>query len=287
MAKDRIWQVVIDYAVITLGTVIVGTGLGFFLVPHKIAAGGISGLATVIYYLTGIPVGVTMFTLNVPLFIMAVRNLGVRFGVRTLYGTAILSLWIDFLVGRVSAPTQEPLLAAIYGGLLTGVGLGLVFRAGGTTGGTDLAALLLRRRLRASTGQALLVADGLVIATAAAVFGVELGLYALISLLVSSRMIDSVQEGVGYAKVVLIISSQPQEIANSILFNLNRGATALEGEGLYTSQKRRVILCVVNRAEISRLKALVRNIDPQAFMIVTSVHEALGEGFKDLTREII
>lgn len=287
MVRDRMWQVAVDYVVITAGTVIVATGLGFFLVPHKIAAGGVSGLATVIYYLTGIPVGLTMFTLNVPLFVMAVRNLGVRFGARTLYGTAILSISTDFLVPRVTTPTQEPLLAAIYGGLLTGVGLGLVFRAGGTTGGTDLAAQLLRRHLKASTGQALLVADGLVIAIAAAAFSVELGLYALISLLVSSRMIDSVQEGVGYAKVAFIISSHPQEIANSILFNLNRGATALEGEGLYTSQKRRVILCVVNRAEISRLKALVSNIDPQAFMIVANVHEALGEGFKDLTREII
>lgn len=287
MARDRIWQIVIDYAVITAGTVIVAVGLGFFLVPHKIAAGGVSGLATVIYYLTGIPVGLTIFTLNVPLLIMAVRNLGLRLGVRTLYGTAILSIVIDFLVVRASAPTQEPLLAAIYGGLLTGVGLGLVFRAGGTTGGTDLAAQLLRRHLKASTGQALLVADGLVIALAAVVFSVELGLYALISLLVTSRMIDSVQEGVGYAKVAFIISSFPQEIANSILFNLNRGATALEGEGLYTSQKRRVIFCVVNRAEVSRLKALVRSVDPQAFMIVASVHEALGEGFKDLTREVV
>lgn len=255
--------------------------------PHRIAAGGVSGMATVIYYVFGFPVGLTILALNIPLFALAIYRLGLRFGVRSFAGTVSLSLLTDLLQNRVNIPTAEPLLAAIYGGLLTGVGLGIVFRSGGTTGGTDLAAQLLRRRSGASVGQMLLVVDGIVIGLAGLVFGIELALYALISLFVSSRMIDSLQEGVGYAKVAFIISSRPQEIANGILYHLNRGATALEGEGLYTAQRRRIIFCVVNRAEVSRLKSLVNKIDPQAFMIVANVHEALGEGFKEWRGENI
>lgn len=269
-----------DYLGVALGSILVALALAWFLVPHRIAAGGVSGLATVAYYLFQLPVGLTMIALNIPLFTLSIYRLGMRFGVRSFWGTIVVSLGTDFLMPRVSAPTQEPLLAAIYGGLLSGVGLGIVFRSGGTTGGTDLAAQLLRRHWRASVGQLLLVVDGMVITLAGIVFSVELALYGLISLFISSRMIDTVQEGVGYAKVAFIISSHPVEIANAILYHLHRGATALEGEGLYRVEKKRVIFCVVNRAEISRLKILVHQIDPQAFMIVTNVHEALGEGFK-------
>ncbi|MHB1127716.1 MAG: YitT family protein [Bacillota bacterium] len=277
----------LDYLGITVGSAIVALGLVWFLIPHKIAAGGVSGLATVLYYLFSWPVGVSMLVLNIPLFVAGIRKLGIPFGIRTLFGTLVLSLLIDVLQLRVVAPTQNPLLASIYGGVLVGIGLGLVFRSRGTTGGTDLAAQLFHGHLRVSIGQTLLVIDALVIGLAAVVFGLELALYALIALFATSWMVDIVQEGLGYAKAALVITNCAEEISHMVLEHLDRGATILEGRGAYTGQQREVLLVVVSRAEVTRLKSFVYEVDPRAFVIVTEVHEALGEGFKHIRRDIV
>lgn len=287
MKKRRIWGKILgEYLGLTLGSLLAALGLVLFLVPNKIAAGGISGLATVFYYLFHLPVGLGIFLLNTPLFVLAFRQLGFRFGLRSFYGTVALSFFTDFLAPILPVPTQNTLLASIYGGVFTGVGIGLCFRCRGTTGGTDLAAQLLRRYLGASVGQALLLADGAVITLAGFVFNLELALYALIALFVSSRLIDVVQEGFGYAKVALIVSSQSGEITKRILSQLNRGATVFQGRGAYTNQAREIVLCVVARTEVSALKQLVSLIDPQAFVVVANVHEALGEGFREISTEL-
>lgn len=274
-----------EYLGITAGCLITAFSLILFTVPNKIAAGGVSGLATIVFYVVRLPVGLTMLAINIPLFLLSLKELGVRFGLRTLYGTIVLSLMVDILDPLMGVPTRDPLLAAIYGGITGGLGLGIVFRFRGTTGGTDLAAQLFKKYARVSVGQALLAIDAVVIALAGIVFNMELALYAMITLFITARVIDLVQEGMGYAKAAFVISKKPAEIAHGILHQLNRGATALSGRGLYTGQSRDVLLCVVSRAEISKLKALVSTLDPEAFVIITNVHEALGEGFREFTEE--
>ncbi|MBO8168454.1 MAG: YitT family protein [Thermoanaerobacteraceae bacterium] len=280
------WRTILDFLGIAAGSLITALGLVLFLVPNKIAAGGVSGLATVIFYLTGLPVGFTMLVINIPLFLASVRELGLKFGIKTAVGTVLLSVFTDVLTPLLRPLTNDPLLAAIYGGLLAGVGLGVVFRFGGTTGGTDLAAQLLHKFLKVSVGQGLLFVDALVILVAAVTFEVELALYALLALFATTKMIDLVQEGVGYAKAALIISEEADRIGQAIINRLDRGATALHGKGVYTGKDKDIILVVVSRSEITRIKNLVHEIDPGAFVIVTNVHEALGEGFKDISKQI-
>ncbi|MDN5344637.1 MAG: hypothetical protein PWQ18_748 [Clostridia bacterium] len=279
--RRREWP---DYLGITAGTLITALGLVLFLVPNRIAAGGVSGLATVLHYIFGWPVGLTMLALNIPLFLAGLKVLGWKFGLKTLYGTLVLSLFTDLLALRLHAPTANALLAAIYGGLMSGVGLGVVFRYGGSTGGTDLAALLFRHFLHIGAGLGLLLVDALVITLAGLAFNVELALYALLALILTSRAIDAIQEGGGYAKAALIISDHTEEIARQVMAQLDRGATGLAGRGLYTRQEREILLVVVQRSEVSRLKSLVAEIDPGAFVIVSNTHEVLGEGFRQWRR---
>ncbi|MBC7345888.1 MAG: YitT family protein [Clostridia bacterium] len=282
---QKYWREVTDYLLLGLGTLLIATGLAVFQVPHRIAAGGLGGLATVLHYTLGVPVGLTILALNVPLFALGLRALGWRFAFRSVCGTVLYGILTDTLLALTRTPTQDALLAAIYGGLLVGLGLGLVFRAGGTTGGTDMAAQILRLYLPGGTsGRLLVLLDGVVIGLAALIFGLELALYALLSAFLAGVVIDAVQEGVVSARAALIISEHTEEIGSAILYRLNRGATLLEAQGLYTGKRRPVILCVVSRAEVSRLKALVADLDPRAFVIVAGVHEVLGEGFKEISQ---
>lgn len=274
------WKVVREYLGIFAGVMLTAVGLDMFLIPNKIAAGGVSGIGTLVHYTTGLPVGITMLAINIPLFILGIRELGMSFGVRSLFGTVTLSVVIDLMAGRVPVLTANPLLAALYGGIVVGIGIGLVFRNKGTTGGTDLAAAIINRYIKASVGQVLFVIDGAVIVAAGIVWNAELALFALLTVFLTARVIDVVQEGFGYAKAALIISTRSEEVAEAILLRMDRGATALLGRGLYTGTERDVILSVVTRAEVSRLKDLVHEIDPQAFVILADVHEVLGEGFR-------
>lgn len=279
--KNAIWSYIWSYLVITLGSLLTAVGLDMFLIPNRIAAGGVSGLATLAFYLFGLPVGFTMLVINIPMFLGSLRLLGARFGIKTLYGFLTLSAFIELLEPVITSPTDDPLLAAVYGGVIVGVGLGLVFRAGGTTGGTDLAAQLLLKFFATSSGQALLFFDGLVIALAAFVFSTELALYALISVFITSRVIDVVQEGVNTGRAAIIISDHGKEIAQAILTCLDRGVTFLEGTGGYSQRKKEILLVVVNRSQITQLKVLVSEIDPAAFVLVSNANEVLGEGFKE------
>jgi len=272
---------VADYFIIVVGTVLVAAGLDIFLVPNKIAAGGVSGIATILHFTISVPVGAAILFLNVPLFIFSIYRLGFRFGARSLFGTVVLSLAVDVMAPFLPVFTRDVLLASLFGGVLTGLGLGLVFRSKGTTGGTDLAAAVLRSYVGINIGQLLFVVDGLVVLSAGIVFhSAELAMYALISIFVTARVIDLVQEGFGFAKAFLIISDRAEEIGNDIMYKLDRGATLIRGRGLYTGRERPVILSVVGRSEVSKLKETVYRIDPDAFVILADVHEVLGEGFK-------
>jgi uncharacterized membrane-anchored protein YitT (DUF2179 family) len=285
------------YLWIMIGSFITAISINVFMIPYKIAPGGVSGIATVLYYLTNgrFPVGVTMLALNVPLFVLGFRFIGGRFVLRTLFGTVFLSFVIDtsepfsrffvenFLVKLEEVPSPPDLLLySLFGGVLMGIGLGLVFKFGATTGGTDLAARVVHHFIPNLTmGQILLFIDTSVIIFASIAFNsFILGLYAIVTLYISSKVIDAVLEGVNFAKAVFIISDKSDEIARKVLVDLDRGVTGLKGTGMYTGNDKHVLLCVLERGQLPGLKEIVRGVDDKAFIILTDIREVLGEGFK-------
>lgn len=275
MAK---WQLLKEYIGVLMGTAVIAAAFNMFMTPNQIAAGGISGLGVLLYYLFNLPVGITIFLLNIPLFAIAVKLFGWHYITRGLFGAVALSIMIEVLT-FLPVVTEDLLLASLYGGIVMGIGVALVFRAHGTTGGTDLAAQVLNKIFGFSLGQSLLGVDFLVVALAGIVFNLELSMYALISLFVTSRVIDFVQEGLSSSKAALIISSETESMVARILREMNRGATILTGEGAFTGQKRRMVLTVVAQSEVPRLKTIVHEIDAKAFVILGNAHEVLGEGF--------
>lgn len=279
---NRFLTILRSYLGILLGVVITAIGLGWFLIPNRIAAGGVSGLATVTYHLFEFPVGITMLALNIPLLIAGIKGLGASYGIKTVFGAVSLSILVEVVGGFPVSVTTDALLSAIYGGVISGIGLGIAFRFGGSTGGTDMAAQLIAKYFPISVGQALLVVDGIVIILAGVFFGAELALYALLTVYISTKTIDLVQEGQSYAKAAFIISQDPEGIGKAILAELERGVTALAGTGVFTGTQREVLFVIVSRNEITRLKMIVNNYDEQAFVVIADVYEVLGEGFKKL-----
>ena len=274
----------LDYMMILIGVSLTALSLVWLQIPNKIAAGGVSGLATITYYLWGWPVSWVMLMLNLPLFLACLWTFGSRYGAKSLFGAAFISIMIEFwqTVAKLEPLTTNPFLASIYGAVIAGIGMGLAFRFGGNTGGTDLAAQLLKRFTGISVGTGLLMFDGAVIVLAGVVFhSTELALFAIITLFVTSKTIDGVLEGFGYAKAAFIISDHAEVIAPMILSELGRGATGLTGRGFYSMQKKEVILCVISRAEMAKLKEIVKGVDPRAFIIISDVREVLGEGFQE------
>lgn len=277
------WQkAAYEYGMITLGVVLTALGYNWFLIPNRIAAGGVSGISTVVHYLWGFPVGFTMLGLNIPLFVAVTYVLGPRFGLKSVYGAVLLGVFTDVFAAFTRPVTSDALLAAIYGGSLVGLGIGLAMRYRGSTGGSDLVALLINNFTQIPMGQALLMVDTVIILLAGLVFGPELALYAFLSLFISSKVIDLVQEGTNYNKAAYIISQNPEEIAQAIMTKLDRGVTALQGVGMFTRNDRQVLFVIVSRQEIAAIKDMVREIDPRAFLVISDVREVLGEGFKGM-----
>lgn len=267
------------YSIITLGVLIFALGMNFFLAPNKIAAGGVSGLSVVMLHTFGFPVGVTMLVLNIPLFLLGARVLGASFGARSVFGFILLSVAVDATAPFLPTLTHDPLLASIYGGVLMGIGSGLTYRVGGSTGGTAIAARLMSHYFNMSVGRALLVADGLVIVAAGIAFGPELALYGLLAVFLTMRVIDLIEEGAPYVKAALIITDRADEIGARIMSELERGVTSLPAQGMYTKQHRHVLFVTAYQDQIGTLKQLIHGVDPDAFVVITDVHEALGEGF--------
>lgn len=269
-----------QYIGMTLGVLVTAVAMNLFFIPHKIAAGGISGLATVLHYLFQFPVGAIMLAFNVPIFIFGLKIFGARYGVNTLYCAAMLSVFIDATASVTPVVTGDILLNALYGGVMTGVGMGLVFRFRGNTAGTALLAAIVNKLFHISVGQALLIFDGVVVAFAGITFqSPELALYAAISIFVTSQIIDLVQEGPATSKAFLIVAEKPDELARRIFEKIDRGVTYLSGRGGFTGKSREMLLCVVDTSEVTELKELIYQHDPKSFLIVTEAHEVVGEGF--------
>jgi len=280
--KKIVWR---DYLGIAVGAIITAIGLNMFLIPHKVAAGGVSGLATVLHYLLGWPVGIIMLAFNIPLFIIGIRIMGARYGLNTLFGAGILAVAIDITAPFTPILTYDLLLNSLYGGIVCGIGMGLVFRSKGNTAGTALAAVILNKLLGIRIGQAMMAADFFVIIFAGVAFNsAELALYALISMFVTGQIIDLVQEGPSSSKAFFVMSNEPMKVADAIFMELDRGVTLFQVTGGYTGQPREMLLCVVSTSEVTQLKELIQSIDAQAFVIVTSAHEVLGEGFTEVKR---
>jgi len=272
---------VMAYVQIVLGCVIGGVAYPLFLVPNNIAPGGLTGVATILNYLFGLPVGITSLVLNIPLFLIGYRAMGRVFVWRSLVATVLFSLAIDMI--KVRPMTVDPLLGTLYGGILLGAGLGLILRGGATTGGTDMAARMVHSRLPFITvGAFLFLIDCVVVVAAGMVMGTSEGLYALISIFVSSKVIDMVMVGFTANKACFIMTEQWEKVSSRLMFEMNRGVTQLTARGAYSGKERPVVLCVASRQEVARLKDIVREEDEKAFMFVTEAHEALGEGFARL-----
>ncbi len=278
------WRTVRDFAYLIAGTTILALAMTVFLIPADLAAGGVSGLALVLHHYTRWPIGALVAALNVPLFALGWRYLGgVRFATRTLLSVLLFSVVVDgwtYIVG-VRLLTDDMLLNALYGGVVAGVGAGLIYRGRGTSGGTDILARILARRAHIPMSQSYLLSDALVLAAAGFTFGWERALYALAALYITGLTAEAVSQGVNVVRTALIVTERPQEVTRRILHDLDRGVTILPGRGGYTGQPRAVLYCVVSRGEVGPLKAIVREADPRAFMVIGQAHEALGEGFRD------
>lgn len=289
MGESR-WRVRLrDLALIVAGSAIFAVGVDCFEVPNGLAAGGITGLATVFYALAEavgvyLPVGVQTIVMNVFLLLLVIKSGNRGYIVRTVIGIIACGVFTDAFVPFLPVlGNGDLLLCALWGGVITGIGLGLVFRTGGNTGGTDIISQLLAKKLSIPVGTAMIVVDGLVIALSAPVFSVENALYAAIAMYICGKVIDAVIDGPRSERAAYIISERHAEIANAIMYDLNRGCTELQARGVWSGNDRPVLFCVLGRNQVPLLKQVVAEEDPEAIVFISEVHEAFGEGFGSIT----
>ena len=284
----RLKKTAFPFLIITVASALYALGFVWCYAPNGIAFGGITGVAQIINYLIpALPVGVTVIMLNVPLFILGWKFIGGRLLVSSLYAMFISSVFIDTLTPLREWEPMDPLLACVYGGVLMGLSLGLVFQQGATTGGTDLIARLLKLKLAwLPMGKLLMGIDLAVILSVSVTFrALNAALYGLVALYISTIVMDGVLYGMDTAKVAYIISDKNQEISDAIVKDLDRGVTILYGRGAYTGREKDVLMCAFKQREIAAIKAAVKGIDPAAFVIVCDAHEVLGEGFRDYKKD--
>ncbi len=281
LKRPTVRRLATDLLYVVAGSLCYGGSVALFSAPNNIAPGGLSGLMTLANYLWGLPIGTMVLVANVPLLIVAWLKLGRSFALRTLVGTVVSSVLIDLAGGFLPAFEGDRLLAAIFGGVLAGTGLGLIFSRGMTTGGADIIARLLERRWpHIPIGRLLLLVDGAVIALSAAVYGeMESPLYAIVLVFISSVITDRLVYGGRRGAMALIISRKQEDITRRILADLSRGVTLLDATGAYTRDAGQVILCAVRRPEFYTLKQLVYTTDPDAFVLLVAADEVLGQGF--------
>jgi uncharacterized membrane-anchored protein YitT (DUF2179 family) len=292
------WPYIRDYGLIIISSLIQAFSLRVFFVPANLASGGVSGISQLINHFTGWPIGLMVFIGNLPLFFLGWRFLGGRqFALRTAFAIVTYSLFTDLLLrtplfAANGAATQlinelqgDIFLNSLYGAIISGIGYGLVYRARGTSGGSDVLARILNHYRSIPVTQSYLIVDTVVILGAGFVFGWKAALYAMIALYVSGLVAETTLEGGGTVRTAMIVTSQPTAVSNRVLDELERGVTVLEGTGAYTGAERPVLYCVISRAEVASLKAIVHEVDPHAFMVIGMAHEVLGEGFRPLKNQ--
>lgn len=275
-------------APIAIGAALYAFGLQFFVVPNQLMEGGVTGIAILFNYIFAFPLSITTLVINIPLFAVGLKILGKKQMVYTIFGSLSLSLFLALfeyltLHGLITASTTsyDSMLIVLYAGITLGLGLGIVFRFGGTTGGIDIIARIISRSRGHSMGQIILLFDAIIIGISVFYISLDKVLYTLVMVFIASKVIDFIQNGAYSAKAFSIITEKDEEIAKQITLDLERGVTIMPAQGAYSGKQKKVVYCVVQRQETHRLKQLVRNIDPLAFIIIHEVQDVLGEGFKE------
>lgn len=286
--REKTLELVRDVLLIAAGSALFAFGYDSFQLPNGLAAGGVSGIATIIFALGQraglyIPVGIQTIAMNVILLSLVVKQGSRRYLAKTVAGVVLSGLFTDLLQPVVPVLGEgELLLCALWGGVVTGVGLGLVFMAGGNTGGTDIIAQLVSKRTGIALGTMMIVVDGAIVAASAPVFSVENALYAAISMFICGKAIDAVVDGPRSARAAYIISQEHERIARAIMDDLDRGCTEIEAKGSWSGERRPMLMCVMGRSETTKLKDIVAEIDPDAIVVIAEIHEVFGEGFRRL-----
>lgn len=292
MNTEKIKTMLLDLLFDISGGMLIAISVNFFTAPNHMAPGGVTGIATLVNYLTGIPIGTMSFLINVPLMIIAFLYLGRHFSVYTLKSMTILSLSVDFValmmsIFKLEGYSGDPLLASLMGGVITGLGLALIFLRGSTTGGLDIIARLVKKKFpHLSVGRILFLADACVLTSSVIIYGnIESGLCGLVCIFANSRMLDTVLYGGDKGKSIMIVSDRAMEIAKAINTDVRRGVTLLSGQGAYSEQERKIVLCAVRDNQYPAVKQVVHSIDPSAFIIVNNASEILGTGFRPIEME--
>lgn len=284
--RSTIW----DYIMIIAGTGLVALSIQCIYDPISLVTGGFTGLAIIVKEVTGsfieggIPLWLTNIVLNVPVFLFALRIKGKRFIWRTLIGTALLSAWL-YVIPPIDLTQGDYILAAVFGGCIGGIGMGLVLLSKATTGGTDMVATLIQHQLRHySIVQIMQILDGMIVLCGFYVFGIRAALYAIVAIFITSKVSDTLMEGLKFSKAAYIISDRYELVARKIMEDLDRGVTGLKAQGMYSGENKCMLYCVVSRKEIVQVKEIVAQVDPNAFVIVSDAREVLGEGFQEYSR---
>lgn len=289
----------ISYTLIILGSFILAAGFVFFISPYRIVPGGVYGIAIVIHHLTkgmfewapdGLPIGLMGLIMNIPLTILGIKILGPRFGVKTVVGFVLSSVFMDgitYFWGESPLVEGDALLSSIFGGVLVGIGLGMIFKAKATSGGSDIIAMIIAKYTSLPLGQLMIYVDSAIVLLGLVVFADwKIPLYSWIVIFVTGKMIDVVLQGISYDKTLFIISEKYEEIRERIIVDLNRGGTYIPGKGMFNGSDKTIIFTVVNRREMAILEEFIHKIDPHAFVTVLEANEILGEGFKSLKEKI-
>lgn len=284
--RSRVW----DYILLIVGTGLMGFGIQCIYDPISLVTGGFTGLSIIVKEITqgivpgGIPLWLTNFVLNVPVFIIAFKVKGKRFVWRTLVGTLLLSAWL-YVIPSVDLAQGDYILAALFGGVIDGVGIGMILLSKSTTGGTDMVATLIQHRLRHySVVQIMQVLDGMIVLFGLYVFGIRAALYAIVTIFIIAKVSDTLMEGFKFSKAAFIITENYDLVAKKILDDLDRGVTGLKAKGMYSGEDKCMLYCVVSQKEIVRVKEIVAEVDPKAFVIVSDAREVLGEGFLEYSK---
>ena len=282
MLKNNIKNFIVTSIGLVVGSFIMACSTAFFLLPNKLSTGGFSGLSTIAYYIFHVPVGTAMIILNLPLFLIAFFRVGKKFFVKSITGTILLSVFIDFLE-KMPAVTTDKFLACIYGGIIMGLGTAIILKTSASTGGSDLLSYVVRSfNDKFRSGDLIIGIDIIIICLSIFVFKeIEIGLYSAIAIYLMGKMIDIVFEGVDFTKVLFIVSNKSDEIAKVIGSVIQRGSTGIYAKGMHSNEDKTMLFCVGSRNEIIRIKKIAINIDNKAFIVIFNAREAWGKGFKN------
>lgn len=266
---------------IIFGCILMAAGTSFFLLPNKLSAGGFAGISTIVYYLFKIPLGTFMLAINVPVFILTYYKLGKRFAINSIIGATLYSVFVD-VFDKLPAVTDDRLLACIYGGILTGAGTGILLNVKSSTGGTELVTNIIRSyNAKYTTSKLIIIIDAVIVILNVIFFGeIEIGLYSAITIIIMGKVIDILVEGTNFSKLLFIISEKNDKIAKEIGTNVKRGSTGIYGKGMFKDNSKIVLMCAIGRGDLPKVKQIVKEIDKDAFIIISNAREVLGMGFR-------